>query len=281
MLIIGCLGIAQARADEGTDGMPLQETQDENHHETMPTPTEVWSSWPSTASWELASDELFIEQFTVGPLELNHLSVGVQSNAQGVLFTVTNGDIYTGSLIASVAYHPETGDVAVDASFENLQLGNFLATHGGRSSARGLLSGQVRLDLPAGDHLKGQGFADIRLRDGQILTNAAIADVLLLNFLYSPGRDEGQVRMTIAEGQTTLQHAGLGNDQLAVSLRGSIGMDGSLDLRIDPELKSETMGKLPLLGQAINALIGATTKRLARLRITGTTDSPIIAVRPF
>ena len=244
-------------------------------------PAALMDGWPTAENWQLTSEELIVNRLTVDPIHADQANITVSSTKTGTLFSLKQSEFYGGNLTGTIALHPSSNDIALSLSFANLYLTHLLATFGSTSSSQGTLNGSCTLIIPNGDYLQSRGEANIRLEGGQLLANATVADVLLLNFLSSPGRDSGSVRLEIGGGRIRLRDAHLANDQLALAIRGHITLTGELDLRIDPEMKSEPISKVPLLGQAFNAMIGATTSHMARLRVTGDVSSPKISIRPF
>jgi hypothetical protein len=153
----------------------------------------------------------------------------------------------------------------------------------GSSSAgtSGTISGWIELTLPPGGPGAITGEGEVTIAKGDLLRFGAFSSLLVGDPLAKANADTLTTRFSISGGRVQLKGATLRSPGAVVKFRGTIGLDGSLDLVAIPFPEFALLQVVPGIGDAAAWLLGRTSSRLARAVIRGQVGNPVVVINPF
>lgn len=197
-------------------------------------------------------------------------------------FTDCTARFCGGSVTAEAQIDLTSQVTAVQARFKNVDLGAVLAMLGSSSAGvTGTGSGWIDLTIPPGGPGALTGRGEISIDKGELLRFGAFSSLLVGDPLAKANADSLSVRFDIAGGRVRLKGATLRSPGAVVKFRGSIGLDGSLDLVAIPYPEFAILQVVPGVGDAAAWLLSRSSSRLARAVIRGQIGTPVVVINPF
>lgn len=214
-------------------------------------------------------------------VELHDVST-IPGLADDVLtFADCSASCYGGKVTARIAFDLRRKVQTYRIDVADVDLGTLVARLGGGDGTDGRLSGWIELTIPPEglDAMEGRG--EVRVQQGELLRLGALSSLLIGDPMGAPRSDEAVARLIVHRGRIQLKGAAVRSPGAVLKLRGTVGLDGTLDLVAIPYPEFAWLQILPGLGDAAAWLLSTTSSRLARATIRGTLSEPAIVVNPF
>ncbi|MFM2092071.1 MAG: AsmA family [Planctomycetota bacterium] len=211
---------------------------------------------------------------------LHDVSVEPRMEGRVVRFERLAAQAYGGSVGGwiEIDLDPGRAEYRGDVTITGVDLALLLRAHGlGGESVGGTVDGRFAFRMPADrpQAITGQGV--LTVRDGTLVQLSVLANVLVGDPNQARGRDRASATVAVAAGRIQVQQARITSPVGLIALRGTVGIDGSLDLAASSRPRGGVFRPIPLVG---DVAVWATAK-LARYAIRGTLAAPELRLNPF
>jgi hypothetical protein len=183
----------------------------------------------------------------------------------------------------SVYYGPDAvlPRFAGTVSFSGVDLGHFVEKFTRKKTdLQGRVAGTLDLGGELGDQSTVAGKGHIALEEGYLWSRPLFASILSVLHLTLPkGADvpaQGTASFDIAADIISVRSFDLTGGGLSLSGRGTVGMDGSLDLTMVAVGAPEESGGIPIVTPFVNWVMRIAERELVKLDVTGTLEEPRI-----
>jgi len=186
-----------------------------------------------------------------------------------------------GNAVCVLSIDFTTNDLRLRVDFENVDLATFLEEMGGGADGvRGTVAGWFEMEIPL-DHRPDTGRGQVTVTNGDLLRLGPLSSLLLGDMRAPAGRDRAESRVELEGNRLRLRGARITTSGATVSLVGTVGFDGGLDVIAIPYPEFALLQIIPGLGDVTAWLLSTTSSRLARARIRGTLGNPAVTIAPF
>ena len=187
-----------------------------------------------------------------------------------------------GTVNAHIAIGMADHTARLRADVSGVDLAAIIAMLGSNSAgASGTGSGWIELTIPPGGSSTMIGRGEFTIDHGDLLRFGAFSKLLVGDPLAKDNADVLTSRFDIAGGRIQFKGATLRSPGAVVKFRGTIGLDGRLDLVAIPFPEFALLQVVPGIGDAAAWLLGRTSSRLARAVIRGQIGNPVVVINPF
>jgi hypothetical protein len=246
-------------------------------------------SVPSASGAALAVDALRIGG---RPVYADRLILrGVEFTSVTARLVITEGQLrfedmqaqaYGGTASGTASIDLTNSTVLMDMHIHDASLAQFLRRFGGweQPAFDGRIDGRLRLELPDSMATRLSGRGDVTVRDGSLVSVPALAEWFLGRPWGEAGADHLRARLLLTPDRVVISDSYASGRSADVSGRGFITYRGVVEVVVQPSTRGVTSG-IPLLGPAIDTVVGTFTRRLGRLRIDGTVGEPVVNYAPW
>jgi len=197
-------------------------------------------------------------------------------------FTDCTARLCGGTVKAQITVGLSDHTARLRAEFSGVDLAAIIAMLGSNSAgASGTGSGWIDLTIPPGGPPTIVGRGEFTIARGDLLRFGAFSKLLVGDPLAKDNADLLTSRFEIAGGRVQFKGATLRSPGAVVKFRGTIGLDGRLDLVAIPFPEFALLQVVPGIGDAAAWLLGHTSSRLARAVIRGQIGNPVVVINPF
>ncbi len=174
-----------------------------------------------------------------------------------------------------------SNELRLRVEFNDVDLATFLEEMGGGADGvSGTGEGWFEMEIPLGPRPdSGRGF--VTIRNGDLLRLGPLSSLLLGDARAPAGRDRAEARVELEGDLLRLRGARITTSGATVSLIGTVGFDGGLDVIAIPYPEFALLQIIPGLGDVAAWLLSTTSSHLARARIRGTLGNPAVTIAPF
>ena len=176
----------------------------------------------------------------------------------GWILNDLGGDLLGGSFTpgkGAIGIPVEGGEGFLRLGFENLDLGAFRNWSGSDGQWSGKLDAVLDLRGPFDDPLAWKGPMSFHVTRGQLATVPVLSEIWKAVGVNPPLFRRGTLALqATGDGQLQIEDFELDHDLLAVEGKGSIGLDGYLDLKVSLN-PFKVFRSVPLLSHAIDLLV--------------------------
>jgi hypothetical protein len=211
---------------------------------------------------------------------LNDVSTEPRMAGRIVRFEQISADAYGGTVTGwvEIDLDPGRAEYRGDLTVTGVDLAVLLRAHGlGGEAVGGIVDGRFAFRIPANRPQAITGQGSLTIREGTLVQLSVLANVLVGDPNQARGRDRASATVAVAAGRIQVQQARIDSPVGIIALRGTMGIDGSLDLAASSRPRGGVFRPIPLVG---DVAVWATAK-LARYAIRGTLGSPELRLNPF
>jgi len=189
---------------------------------------------------------------------------------------------YGGAVTGSGAIALADGDQEWRIGLKGLDLGAMLrALDAGDDGVGATFDGWAEVFLPGGEIAAATGRGELLLREADLLRFGPLANLLIGDPSGQVHADTAEVRFDLADGRIRLRATRIVSPAAEVHVRGTIGLDGTLDLVVVPYPRFKTVKSVPGIGGVAAWLLGAASSRVARASVRGDIADPVVTLNPF
>ncbi len=205
---------------------------------------------------------------------------------------VCGGRIDSGSVEVNLKTDPFAYKVALELEDVDLkQLKDALAKARGGEAPPNPYEGKIDADI----QLEGQGEDESKLtlsgqaafRDAYVWDSPCLAGILDVLHITRPKRiadQSGTLKCRIENRKILVEHIGVSAGFIELHGKGVIDFDENIDMQVIAGFDPARFMNIPVLTDAVTVVVGAATRRIRKVRVTGTLQHPkirLVAFRPI
>jgi len=171
--------------------------------------------------------------------------------------------------------------LTLKVTFTEVDLAAFLEEFGGGADGvSGVAEGWWEMEIPLDDR-PDSGRGAVAISKGDLLRLGPLSSLLLGDSRAAAGNDRAETRVELEGDRLRLRGARITTSGATVSMLGTVGFDGTLEVLAIPYPEFALLQVIPGLGDVTAWLLSSTSSRLARARIRGTLGNPAVTIAPF
>lgn len=203
--------------------------------------------------------------------------------ADGVLtFAACQALAYGGALAGEVSVDLASGVQRYQLALKGADLAAFLREFSGLDDGTsGVVDLTLDLTVPPGEALGMTGRGTIVIKEANLLRIGLLASLLVGSVQSAGSQDSASARFEFAGGRVRLDGAYVATPDALFRLRGSVGLDGNLDLLVLPRAQFGALRAIWGLGDLLAIGLRSLGSRVARARIRGHISRPVVVLDPF
>ncbi len=171
--------------------------------------------------------------------------------------------------------------LTLKVTFTDVDLAAFLEEFGGGADGvSGVAEGWWEMEIPLDDRADS-GRGAVSITKGDLLRLGPLSSLLLGDSRAAVGTDRAETRVELEGDRLRLRGARITTSGATVSMLGTVGFDGTLEVLAIPYPEFALLQVIPGLGDVTAWLLSSTSSHLARARIRGTLGNPAVTIAPF